>query len=190
MSRLFRSFSILFRRAWVLAVIGLVCAREIPPSYDLNFEVAARVGRLQFDFIGWTLNALGLKLAQASSTEQNYLGTEARKQVVLDYFDLLDQSQDLERQIDTMFADPDQRDPAAASRDIKASLGLIRTRMDELSPLAEAVLQEQIAAVLADGGFALGGQIVPPVSFHITALPGFLVISPRDHIALASYANL
>ncbi|MEK9164057.1 MAG: hypothetical protein AAB342_01745, partial [Chloroflexota bacterium] len=78
----------------------------------------------------------------------------------------------------------------SASRDLNAQLADARTRLNEMQPLAEAILQEQIGAVLADEGFALGGQIVPPVSFHITALPGFLVVSPRDHIELKSYANI
>ncbi len=109
---------------------------------------------------------------------------------MLDYFDLLDQSLRLEREIDNIFADPTQTDPATASAELKAQLAGLRARMEEIQPIAEAVLQEQIAAVLAEEGFAVGGQIVPPVSFHITALPGFLVVSPRDHIELKSYANI
>jgi hypothetical protein len=181
---------IVCRRAFLLALFGLTCVREVPQSDNLGLEVSARLGGQQFDFIGWTVNALGLKLAQTSSAEQSYLGPDERKQIVLDYFVLLDQSLDLERQIDRIFADPDQADPEAASRALKARLSLDRARMGQLSSLAEAVLQEQIASVLAEQGFAIGGQIIPPVSFHITALPGFLVVSPRDRIELAAYANL
>ncbi len=190
MSHFLHTLSTTFRRAFVITVLLFLLARDAPALSDLNTKVSVRVGALQFDFVGWTLNALGLKAAQTLSTEQSYLNTGQRKQIVLDYFDLLDQSLKLEREIDNTFADPNQTDPATASADLKAQLAGVRARMNEIQPIAEAVLQEQIAAVLAEEGFAVGGQIVPPVSFHITALPGFLVVSPRDHIELKSYANL
>jgi YD repeat-containing protein len=190
MSHLFRAFSLALRRAFAIAVLLSLLGRDTPVLTDTNIQVSVRVGALQFDFVGWTLNALGLKAAQALSTEQSYLDADQRKQIVLDYFDLLDQSLRLEREIDNIFADPTQTDPATASADLKAQLAGLRTRMDKLQPIAEAVLQEQIAAVLAEEGFAAGGQTMPPVSFHITALPGFLVVSPRDRIELQSYANI
>ena len=190
MPRLFHTFSLAFRRAFVITVLLFLIGRDAPALNDLSTRVSVRVGALQFDFVGWTLNALGLKAAQTLSTEQSYLGADQRKQIVLDYFDLLGQSLKLEREIDNIFADPNQTDPATASADPEAQLADVRARMNEIQPIAEAVLQEQIAVVLADEGFAVGGQIVPPVSFHITALPGFLVVSPRDHIELKSYANI
>lgn len=190
MSRIFRALSLAFRRAFVIAVLLFLVGRDVPVLTDTNIQISARVGALQFDFVGWTLNALGLKAAQTLSTEQSYLNTDQRKQIVLDYFELLDQSLRLEREIDNIFADPTQTDPATASADLKAQLAGLRARMGEIQPIAEAVLQEQIAAVLAEEGFAVGGQTVPPVSFHITALPGFLVVSPRDRIELQSYANI
>ncbi|MBM4424195.1 MAG: hypothetical protein FJ030_12540 [Chloroflexi bacterium] len=188
--RFFHPLLLTLRRAVFLTLLCFLLAREAPPPSDLAAQVSARVGALQFDFIGWTVNALGLKAAQSASAEQNYLRTDQRKQIVLDYFDLLDHSLDLDRQINDIFTDPTQRDPDTAARGLKTQLADTRARMGELSPLAEAILQEQIAAVLADEGFALGGQTVPPVSFHITALPGFLVISPRERIELKTYANL
>ncbi len=184
------AFAAGFRRAFFLTLAFVILARDIPPLDDLNAQVSARVGALQFDFIGWTLNAFGVKAAQNAAAEQDYLQTDQRQQIVLDYFDLLRATLNIEHDIDKIFTDPNQHDPDSASRDLKAQLADARTRLNEMQPLAEAILQEQIGAVLADEGFALGGQIVPPVSFHITALPGFLVVSPRDHIELKSYANI
>lgn len=184
------AFAAGFRRAFFLTLAFVILARDIPPLDDLNAQVSARVGALQFDFIGWTLNAFGVKAAQNAAAAQDYLQADQRQQIVLDYFDLLRETLNIEHDIDKIFTDPDQRDPDSASRALKAQLANARADLNEMQPLAEAVLQEQIGAVLADEGFALGGQIVPPVSFHITALPGFLVVSPRDHIELKSYANI
>jgi len=190
MRRFIRTFEILFRRALFLLLVCTLLTRDLTLANDLGTQVTVRVGTLQFDFIGWTLNALGLKVAQSTSTEQNYMPTDERRQIVLDYFELLDQGLKLDREINDIFTDPNQTDPESASHDLKTQLAQVRARMDELGPLAEAVLQEQIAAMLADEGFAVGGQVIPPVSFHITALPGFLVISPRDRIELQAYANI
>ena len=56
--------------------------------------------------------------------------------------------------------------------------------------LAEAILQEQIAAVFADQGLAVGGQTVPPVSFHFTLLPLALIVSPRNEIKQAAKSGV
>lgn len=178
------------RRAFVIGLIALTLAADVPPRGDANWQVAARVGSLQFDFVEWTLNALRLKAMQTTSAEQSYLSSAQRKNIVLEYFSLLNRSLEIESQIDRLYSDPAQTDPLAASRALKAELSERRARLEELQPLAEAVLQEQIAAVLADAGFAVGGQILPPVSFHITALPGLLVVSPRDRIEMKAYASI
>ncbi len=188
--RFAHSLSAFSRRAIIILLAAFLLWRDIPPANDLPTQVSARVGGLQFDFIGWTLNALGVKAAQSASNEQSYMQTDQRKQVVLEYFELLDKSLSLERQIDNIFTDPNEADPETASQDLKAELTTTRDRVNEIGPIAEAILQEQISTVLADEGFGAGGQILPPVEFHITALPGFLVVSPRDHIELKTYANI
>ena len=179
-----------FRRTAILTLLVFLLVHEAPARDDLNLQVSARVGARQFNFVAWTLDTLGRKVAQETSAEQDYLTADRRKQIVLDYFKLLDRSLQLDDKINRIFADPAQHDPAAASAASKQELSGVRARMAELQPLAESILQEQIGVVLADEGFAVGGQIVPPVSFHITALPGLLVVSPRDHIEMKAYANI
>jgi hypothetical protein len=185
-----QALSIFYRRAFVIVLILMVLVRDVPPANDVIAQVSARVGSLQFDFIGWTLDALGLKGSQTASNEQSYMQADQRKAMVDEYFDLLAQSLDLERQIDRVFADPEQTDPNAASLDLKTQLSQARARMNQIAPIAEAVMQEQISVILAEQGFGTGGQILPPVEFHITALPGFLIVSPRDRIELQTYANI
>jgi len=78
MPRLFHTFSLAFRRAFVITVLLFLVGRDAPVLTDTNIQVSVRVGALQFDFVGWTLNALGLKAAQTLSTEQSYLNTDQR----------------------------------------------------------------------------------------------------------------
>jgi hypothetical protein len=54
--------------------------------------------------------------------------------------------------------------------------------MADIQPLVEAILQDQVAAVLLSEGFGLGGRIWPPVRMRLTPLPTLLVVSPRDEI--------
>jgi hypothetical protein len=51
-----------------------------------------------------------------------------------------------------------------------------------LAPLAEGVVQAQVAEVAADLGLATLGQSLPAVLFHSTSVPDALVVSPRDQI--------
>ena len=63
MRRFIRTFGILFRRALFLLLVCTLLTRDLTLANDLGTQVSVRVGTLQFDFIGWTLNALGLKVA-------------------------------------------------------------------------------------------------------------------------------
>jgi hypothetical protein len=65
---------------------------------------------------------------------------------------------------------------------MRARLADLRADQQARQPLAEAILEEQIATVLIDEGFGVLGQELPPVSAHFTPLPTLIVISPRDRI--------
>jgi len=186
----FHAFSLFYRRAFIFTLVAFLLIRDAPLPTDVPTQVSVRVGALQFDFVTWTLNALGLKLLQSLTAEQSYLNVDERKQLVLEYFDLLGQSTKLEGEIDSIFTDPAQTAPVAASADLKTEVTTIRARMKTIQPMVEAILQEQISAVYAEQGFTIGGQLLPPISFHISALPGFLVVSPREKIELQTYANI
>ena len=190
MSQLLHNLRRISLRAIPLFILTLLLVHDVPPLGDLGAQVSARVGAWQFDFITWTVETLGLKLSQAATSEQSYLATDSRKQLVLDYFDLLEQRLKLDQQINKIFADPTQTDPVTATQALKAQAESLQQRLSQLQPLAEAVLQEQISAVYAEAGFSLGGQLLPPIAFHISALPNLLIISPRDHIEMSSYANV
>jgi hypothetical protein len=182
-------FPLLFRLI-SLSILALLLIHDVPPSNDLNAQVSARVGTWQFDFITWTAEALGIKLSQSAADEQSYLDTATRKQAVLDYFDLLDQRLALERQLNQIYADPSLTDPESAARGVKSQVDDLRSRMNQLQPMVEAILQEQISTIYAEEGFSVGGQLLPPIAFHISALPNLLIISPRDHIEMSAYANV
>ena len=136
----------------------------------------------EFDFVNWTLDALGVKFGQAALDTPFYFNESARHQLVVDYLHLMDTILTDENKLNRVYTDPSVKDPTAESAPLRAELARMYTRQNQLAPLAESVLQEQVSATLADLGLTTGGQPIPPVLFHITPLPFNLVISPRGKI--------
>jgi hypothetical protein len=136
----------------------------------------------EFDFVNWTLDALGVKLGQAALDTPFYFDESSSHKAVVDYFHLEDTILQDENKLNLIYSDPSVKDPVTASLSLRTELSGLYARQEQLSPLAESVLQEQVAATLADLGLTVGGQPIPPVLFHITPLPYNLVISPRGKI--------
>jgi hypothetical protein len=137
---------------------------------------------IQYDYISWSLNALGGKLSQLALGAANYLPESARHQVALEYLKLVQQIQQDEARLADIYADPQVTDPQAVSAPLRAELRQLYARRDRLGPLAESILQDQISEILAEAGLSLGGQPIPPVLYHTTPLPMALIISPRNVI--------
>ncbi len=173
----------------MVACLATALASDVQDSpADFPSRVVPYIRKNEFDFIGWTLDALQVKVSQAASGEQDFLDARARAAQVRDYFDLVSQIEKVEGDIAARYADPAVTDKLAATATLRAQAADLRARAAARQPLSEGILQEQIAAVFADQGLAVGGQTVPPVSFHFTLLPLALIVSPRNEIKQA--ANL
>lgn len=178
------------RRAWgrvwrltaVLLTYLLLIAPEWPAFGDEAYQLQALVGRRQFDFLVWELQAVGSKAEGILAGGHRYLDDDARRQVVLDYLTLLSDAQQTAAQIDALYVDPDVSDPNIASQDLQTALAQTRADLAELQPLAESIVQAQVGEVLAAEGFRALGRPWPPVLMHMTPLPSLLVVSPRDRI--------
>jgi hypothetical protein len=142
-------------------------------------QAQAYIRNIQFDFIGWTLDALGAKLEQNSLDEQSGLAQTARATVVRHYFKLRASLEQVEGQIANKYADPKVTNPATATIDLRAQQTDLRAQMAAIQPLTEGILQEQLSVILAEQGLTTAGQPLPPVAFHLTDLPYAFIISPR-----------
>ncbi len=146
-------------------------------------ELARRYAlAVEFDYFDWTLAAFGSKFNQAALDTPFYFEEEQRIQMVSDYLGLIDQILQAEYQLDLIYTDPSIADAVAESSNLRAQLEHLYAQQAGLAPMAEAVLESQVSAVLADLEMTTGGQPIPPVLFHISPLPYHLVISPRDRI--------
>jgi hypothetical protein len=177
------------RRLWrgfVRLVVAGVCAMVLRLDTYLPTTLPERVlgytGGIAFDFVAWTVRAASAKIQQASVDEQAYMTEADRAQPVREFFDLRTRLNRVERDIAERYADPDIAEPATATAGLRTEEAALRARMAELQPLAEAILQEQVAVLWAEQGLAVGGQPFPPPSFQITPLPLALIVSPRNEI--------
>ncbi len=177
------------KRVWMfsklalfLILVGLFITREYQPPGAFSPAVERLIAGEAFDFVGWEAKALTIKGAQAIVPVEDYVHETQRKSLVLDYLELVQRIEQVQDQIDSIYADPKVVDPAAASVQQRQELAQLRAKQSDQQTTVEAIVEEQISTVLDDQGFAVGGQVIPPVQFRLSPLPQMLIISPRDEI--------
>lgn len=175
----------LFSAAKVISLfllLTLLLAPNWPAFGDDRHRLNTIIGLRHFDFLVWELNAFQSKVAAVLTSGHAFLDEETRQQVVLDYLRSVQAINWLNWQIEQVYTDPQVDDPAAATQALQEELAEQRVKMARLQPLAEAIVQEQVGALLREQGLSLGGRAWPPVLMHMTPLPTVLIVSPRDRI--------
>jgi len=172
----------LLRNALVLCIAVLLLPKSaLPPGDDIE-NIRAFTRQIEFDYVNWTLDALYLKAAQSAFNPTRYLDDGTQKDLVLEYLALINQINQTETQIETIYADPSIENPDEVAAPLLQELSRQNGFQNKLGPLVESVLQQQISATLDDLDIAVAGQPIPPLLFHSTPLPVALIVSPRDQI--------
>ena len=182
MKRALRIFILALNALVLLILVYFLAGRDALMPADKTERVRAYTRTTEFDYIGWMLDALLLKNSNAALAPQRYLDDAQQKKLVYDYLDLIAETDRLSNAIAQVYADPAVQDAPAQTAANRAKRDALLERQRQLGPLAEAVIQTQVAAVLKDENLTLLGQPTPPVMYHITPLPFALIVSPRDHI--------
>ena len=170
------------RLTLILIIAAILLGRSVVEPGDKIERVRADTRQIEFDYVAWTLDALMLKMNQYILSTASYLSPGQQRQSVLEYLDLVARIQRAESLLNAIYADPQIEDPNAESQEVRAELfNLYKTR-SKLGPLAESVIQSQLAVTIDDLGLAAGGQPLPPVLYHSTPPPMALIVSPRDTI--------
>lgn len=164
-----------------LLLISLLSASNAAPA-ETSDRARAFTRPLEFDYFNWTLDAFGIKITQGAIGVPYYFDGNARRQIVAEYLKLTGQIIQDEHNLNLIYTDPQVKNPETASAKLRAELSQLKARQAELAPLAEAILQEQVSAVINELGLTSGGQPIPPVLFHISPLPYNLIVSRRDKI--------
>lgn len=176
--RIIRTFDLI-----IYVLLGLLLLTASNPIAGKPVERARAYTRsIEFDYVRWSVNAALLKLQSGVLGLPGYFTYEDRKQVVMQHLYLTERIQQAEGQLNQIYADPNITDKEAASAHLRGELDEMYKRHKQLTPLAEATLQAQVGAVLAELNLTSGGQPVPPVLYHSSPVPMGLIISPRDHI--------
>ncbi|MFZ5809929.1 MAG: hypothetical protein ACOY16_11665 [Chloroflexota bacterium] len=175
-----------WRKIFSLSGYLLICilslgASVLPPGNPIE-RVRAFTRQIEFDYIAWTGNAVGIKLSQTATRSALFLDPAGQRQQVIDYLILLFQIQDLDSQLNRIYADPSVENPQQASRQIRRQLDKLKNKRAEAAPLVEGILEMQLSQTIAEMGLSLAGQPIPPVSFHVSPVPSSLIVSPREVI--------
>jgi hypothetical protein len=168
----------------LLFLIGVFLLASSAPRVGTTTldRVSAFTRPVEFNFESWTSNAAWIKLSQSAMNLPGYTSRETRLQVVMEYQRVTAAILTAENRLQILYADPSITNKEATTAHIREQLQALQARQDQIAPLAESIVQEQVAVVLAENGLTLAGQPTPPVLYHVTPLPMNIIISPRDRI--------
>lgn len=160
----------------VLVVLQLAGGSVIGSPALLGLQMRRATADWSFDLLRWEVNALTEKARAAINDPAAGLSAIEGSSLVTAY---LARARDL-RQMEAQLAKTDLSVTDRAL--LKARHTQLHNLQESKRPVAEAVLQGQVASVLRDMGIGVAGNPWPPVLFTFTESPRKLVVSPRSRI--------
>lgn len=167
------------------AAFILIVPADTPPANTRSDRVLGYAKDSLYNYVAWLIGAVIAKIGQTHADPTAFMSEAARSAFVVEYLARLAQLQTLNSDL--------ERALSAESADVTALIAqrdALAAQIARETPLAEAIVESQVAAVLREEGFDLFGEVFPPVSARFTALPALLVISPRDRIQRELTVNL
>lgn len=163
---------------------------DVPLSTDRSHVMDRMLAGYHFDFVSWIAGAAAGKVGYEFIRPHDSMTDADQVAFVRDFMRRAGEYQRLENEIRRIYIDPDVADRETASAELRAQRDQMRREMNARQYLAEAIIQEQVEAILREEGFALGGQVMPPLRFRFTPLPYILIVSPRDRIVTIDQRGL
>jgi hypothetical protein len=181
LSRAFTRLILLIFAAGFIVIVP----NDTPPANTRYERVLGYTKDSLYNYVAWLLSAVIAKLGQTHANPTAFMSETARSAFVVDYLARVAALQTLNSDLERALSDGAQNlEARIAERDALAA------QVARETPLAEAIVESQVAAVLRDEGFARFGEVFPPVSARFTALPALLIVSPRDRILRELTINL
>jgi hypothetical protein len=156
----------------------------------LTLAVNQATGGHAFRLAAWETQALAQKARDLVLQPGAGLSKQAQHDLVVAYFDDVARIGDLTNEVEQIYADPEETNPAEAAAGLQEELDALRTRQADRRPTVERILERQTAAVLQEAELTTGGRVWPPVRFQFTESPLYLIVSPRDRIAITEGIHL
>jgi len=166
----------------VIFVFILLAAPEWPAFEDERFKLDTILGQQHFDFLTWGVKAFVAKGEALLTAGDQFLDENQQKEFVLAYLEDLGQVRRLERQIDSIYTDPEIDDPVIEAEEFQKQVNILRADISTRQPIAESILEKQVSSILNQEEFDLAGYTWPPVLMRMTPLPMVLIVSPREEI--------
>ncbi len=170
LKHLLRRFWVAWRLLLLFVLIAWLLDGEGLDESTPRARIYGLTRHQSFDYIEWEIGALWAKARQELFGYAAYVPQDIQRDYLLDYF------RDQGRYWALIGAD----DPAH-----QADIVALETDLHENRPLAEAIIESQVSAVLVEEGFGVLGQVLPPVSMHFLEVPDVLIVAPRDDIRQA-----
>ncbi|HEY63707.1 MAG TPA: hypothetical protein G4O02_03970 [Caldilineae bacterium] len=177
-------------RRWVLSILLIAFiltslpGDHIPPDERFKYQVRTLTGPYEFSLWAWEARGLAQKAWETVADPSDDIPPGERARIVREYVAAARRIGALEGRIERIYADSSVVDPDAATAPLRSEIARLRELQRGRRPIAEAILQAQISAVLREEGLTLLGQVWPPVKFSFAEPPYYLIISPRARIEL------
>lgn len=172
----------LYKLLFEIFILLSILTRSVSTFSDPIESVRAYTRDIEFDYIAWTLDAINVKINQGALNTVHYLDDHKRHDIVIQYLNLVIQIESDEARLEDIYSDPAIENPNQVAAPLKDELSALYEQRDLLGPLAEEIIQNQLAQVVSEMGLSIIGQPVPPILYRTTPLPLALIVSPRDVI--------
>ena len=169
-----------FRLAYVvelgmLATAGaLLLSFSAPRLQDEQDRARAYTRDIEFEYLGWMLDASRWKAAASAAGIPGYLDRASRLVVVSDYLQATQKIIRTEESMNQVFSDATVVNKEQSTSLLRLQLDELNQKQNALAPLAEGVFQSQVSEAAADLGLATLGQAIPSVLYHSTDVPDTL----------------
>ncbi|HSM25547.1 MAG TPA: hypothetical protein VK856_11845, partial [Anaerolineaceae bacterium] len=166
---------------WGLVLI-LIISNSGVPSQKFREIVRVETRWIEFDYVSWTIETFWRKAAQISLGSHRYMDEDQQKQVVEEYFGLINHQREVREKINSIYSDPTIPNPQDIALPFLEEQRQIQEDLMHIAYLFEAIIQNQVSYSTSVTQLGVLKQPVPPVQFHTTSMPYALIVSPRDVI--------
>ncbi len=160
------------------------------PNTPIQKQVMRMVRPLRFDLLSYEIDAILSKAEEVLTQPGSRLSHEEQITFVRDYISLTNEIHRKKGLIEKAFADPAITNPEEATQDAQRQLDALLAQQAEARPLVETILAQQVSQTIQSLGIETFGMVWPPIAFRFSALPNYLIVSPRDRIELEAGVHL
>ncbi len=141
----------------------------------------------RFDLAAWEVDAIAGKLGDGARNPAAGLSEEQATLMVREWLQLAQRAGQLAGQIERTYADPAVVDAEARQRPTqRQELAAIREQLDAESSTVEAILEQQLSAIVQAEGLTTAGLVWPPARMRFSEPPQTAGgVAARSHPAAA-----